>query len=99
MATIPILFKAGSGGAGLEKVWTSCLKLLIRPLNGANILILSDRDFDQKQVPIPALLAVSGLHHHLIRTGNGPKSVLCLNRVSPGKLTTSVRFLDMVWML
>ena len=35
--------------------------------DGANILILSDRTFDRDYAPIPALLASSGLHHHLIR--------------------------------
>jgi hypothetical protein len=29
--------------------------------------ILSDRTFDRDYAPIPALLASSGLHHHLIR--------------------------------
>ena len=33
------------------------------------ILTLSDRGVDSHQVPIPALLAVAGLHHHLIRQG------------------------------
>jgi glutamate synthase (ferredoxin) len=36
---------------------------------GANILILSDRGVDATHAPIPALLAVAGLHHHLIRHG------------------------------
>ena len=35
----------------------------------ANIIILSDRGIDKNHAPIPALLAVSGLHHHLIRNG------------------------------
>ena len=37
--------------------------------NEANILILSDRGIDAEHAPIPVLLAVSGLHHHLIRKG------------------------------
>ena len=36
---------------------------------GATILVLSDRDVSQQLIPIPALLAVSSLHHHLIRKG------------------------------
>ena len=35
----------------------------------ANIIILSDRGIDREHAPIPVLLAVSGLHHHLIRKG------------------------------
>ncbi|WP_112181990.1 MULTISPECIES: glutamate synthase large subunit [Paraliobacillus] len=33
------------------------------------LLILSDRGINSKRAAIPALLAVSGLHHHLIRKG------------------------------
>jgi glutamate synthase (NADPH) large chain len=36
---------------------------------GATILILSDRNISQNKVAIPSLLAVSGLHHHLIKNG------------------------------
>ena len=35
---------------------------------GANILILSDRGVDENHVPIPALLAVSAVEQHLVRT-------------------------------
>jgi glutamate synthase domain-containing protein 2/glutamate synthase domain-containing protein 1/glutamate synthase domain-containing protein 3 len=36
---------------------------------GANILILSDREAGPSAIPIPSLLAVSAVHHHLIREG------------------------------
>ncbi|HEY3910673.1 MAG TPA: glutamate synthase large subunit [Stellaceae bacterium] len=36
---------------------------------GHNILILSDRATSAERVPIPALLATSAVHHHLIRQG------------------------------
>ena len=36
---------------------------------GHNILILSDRATSAERVPIPALLATSAVHHHLIRSG------------------------------
>ncbi len=36
---------------------------------GHNILILSDRATSVERVPIPALLATSAVHHHLIRRG------------------------------
>src|SRR5246127_4737867 len=38
-------------------------------LAGHNILILSDRATSAERVPIPALLATSAVHHHLIRQG------------------------------
>ena len=37
--------------------------------NGVNILILSDRNADPYRAPIPSLLAVGAVHHHLIRKG------------------------------
>ncbi len=37
---------------------------------GHNILILSDRATSAERVPIPALLATSAVHHHLIRRGH-----------------------------
>ncbi len=36
---------------------------------GHNILILSDRATSAERIPIPALLATSAVHHHLIRQG------------------------------
>ncbi|MDQ3813769.1 MAG: glutamate synthase large subunit, partial [Armatimonadota bacterium] len=37
--------------------------------DGATILILSDRGVDAATAPIPALLAVGAVHHHLIHVG------------------------------
>ncbi|MDG5765864.1 glutamate synthase large subunit [Balneolales bacterium ANBcel1] len=83
-ATLPMLFKAGSGGEGLEKsldeLFASADKAIA---DGANILILSDRRFDREHVPIPALLAVSALHHHLIRTGKRTEVGLVLESGEP----------------
>ena len=36
---------------------------------GYGILVLSDRDIDRDRAPIPSLLAVAAVHHHLIREG------------------------------
>ncbi len=35
--------------------------------NGARIIVLSDRDGDAENAPIPSLLLTSAVHHHLIR--------------------------------
>ncbi|HCH10042.1 MAG TPA: hypothetical protein DEW32_12710, partial [Dehalococcoidia bacterium] len=35
--------------------------------DGYSILILSDRGVDRDRAPIPSLLAIAGVHHHLIR--------------------------------
>jgi len=37
--------------------------------SGAGILVLSDRGVDAEHAPIPALLAVSAVHHYLVRGG------------------------------
>lgn len=37
--------------------------------DGANLLVLSDRNIDENHVAIPVLLAVSSLHQHLVRKG------------------------------
>src|SRR5207244_10487619 len=48
-----------------------------------NLIILSDRGLDRCDAPIPALLAVSGLHHHLIREGTRTKVGLILESGEP----------------
>ena len=44
--------------------------------NGHNMLILSDRQADAFYAPIPSLLAVGAVHHHLIREGLRPRTSL-----------------------
>ncbi|MEC7609351.1 MAG: glutamate synthase large subunit, partial [Verrucomicrobiota bacterium] len=51
--------------------------------DGKNILILSDRKVDLKKAPIPALIAVSGLHHHLVRQGTRTKVSILLESGEP----------------
>lgn len=41
--------------------------------NGYNIVILSDKGMNKDEVPIPALLVSSGLHHYLLRKGTRMK--------------------------
>ena len=36
---------------------------------GYTVIVLSDRDVDEQHAPIPMLLAVGAVHHHLIRVG------------------------------
>ena len=81
---LPILFESGSGGDGLEKALEELFKSADKAIGkGANILILSDRDFSRSKVPIPALLAVAGLHHHLIRTGQRTEVGIVLESGEP----------------
>jgi glutamate synthase (ferredoxin) len=82
--TLPILFKAGSGEAGLARAMDDlCGRATSAVEAGANILILSDRGVDEEMAPIPALLAVAGLHHHLIREGTRTRVGLVLESGEP----------------
>ena len=50
---------------------------------GNTIIILSDRGVNSHQVPIPSLLAVAGVHHHLIRQGVRTKVGLVVESGEP----------------
>ena len=50
---------------------------------GHNILILSDRGVDKDNAAIPSLLAVSSLHHHLIRQGTRTRVAILLESGEP----------------
>ncbi len=82
--TLPMLFdpKAGVDGltAAINKI---CEQADAAIANGTNLLILSDRNFGPDQAPIPALLAVAGLHHHLIRNGTRTRVGLVLESGEP----------------
>ncbi|MBM7583987.1 glutamate synthase (NADPH/NADH) large chain [Bacillus pakistanensis] len=45
---------------------------------GISLLILSDRSMNEKNVPIPILLAASALHQYLVRQGNRTKVSIIL---------------------
>jgi glutamate synthase (ferredoxin) len=51
--------------------------------DGANLLVLSDRPANRRYTPIPALLAVSALHHHLIRHGSRTAVSLIVESAEP----------------
>ncbi|MCG6861796.1 MAG: glutamate synthase large subunit [Chromatiaceae bacterium] len=68
--TLDITYPADHSADGME----AALKRLCQHaeeavLQGYNILILSDRHMNRDYIAIPALLATSAVHHHLIRQG------------------------------
>ena len=68
--TIPMLFDREHQAQGLEWALDRLCYLSSKAIeDGYDILILSDRQMSEYRVPIPALLAVSAVHHHLIREG------------------------------
>ncbi len=83
-ATLPILFKAGGGGKALKEALDNLFESAAKAVeDGANILILSDRKIDGEYAAIPALLAVGGLHHYLIRKGLRTKASIVLESGEP----------------
>src|SRR4051812_1218666 len=82
--TLPILFKAAEGAKGLETALDNMFAAADKAIeDGASIVILSDRDLNKENAPIPALLAVAGLHHYLIRKGSRSKIGLVLESGEP----------------
>jgi len=62
------LFKTAGGGkslvARINEIRTEISKAISE---GARIIVLSDRDGDAENAPIPSLLLTAAVHHHLIR--------------------------------
>ena len=82
--TLPLLFPAGSGGQGLARAMDElCRKASEAIQQGAGFIILSDRGVDARHMPIPALLATAGVHHHLVREGTRVKVGLIVESGEP----------------
>ncbi len=82
--TLDITWPAADGAAGmeaaLERVFDEADAALV---GGANILILSDRAVGPERVAIPSLLAVSAVHHHLVREGTRLQAGLVVESGEP----------------
>jgi glutamate synthase (NADPH/NADH) large chain len=62
------LFQVAGGGESLRKRLDEiALEVSTAIAEGARIIVLSDRDGDAEDAPIPSLLLTSAVHHHLIR--------------------------------
>jgi len=82
--TIPILFAPGEGGGGIERALEeACRRASEAIREGINVVVLSDRGTSEGLAPIPALLAVAGVHHHLIREGTRTRVGLVLESGEP----------------
>jgi glutamate synthase (NADPH/NADH) large chain len=67
---LDITYPAAWGREGIEaRVAALCARAVDAVRSGYNILIVSDRRVDAERVAIPALLATSAIHQHLIRAG------------------------------
>jgi len=62
------VFNATGGEGMLEEGLTTLFDAVDQAIKkGAEYIVISDTDVNENLAPIPALLVVSGLHHHLIR--------------------------------
>ena len=69
-ATLDITYPVSWGREGVEaKLASLCAEAVDAIKSGHNILIISDRAVSAQQVAIPALLALSCIHQHLVRAG------------------------------
>jgi glutamate synthase (NADPH/NADH) large chain len=77
--TIDICYPASQGADGMEAALDAICQQAEQAVGqGYNILILSDRNLDIDNIAIPALLATSSVHHHLVRSGLRTESGLVI---------------------
>ncbi len=69
--TLSICYPVAEGVAGMQQALDNLCSEAQKAIEagGSNILILSDRGVDMDKIAIPALLATSAVHHHLIACG------------------------------
>jgi len=75
--TISALYRVSAGAKGMKKRLEQMYREADQAIAaGAEFIIITDRDSDQELAPIPSLLAVSAVHHHLIRQETRMKASL-----------------------
>jgi len=83
-ATLDITWPVEGGVDGMRaRLQALCDEAAAQVDHGANILILSDRNLGPERVAIPSLLAVSAVHHHLVRGGTRLRTGLVIESGEP----------------
>ena len=83
-ATLDITWPIEQGPDGMElRLFDLCAEAARYVENGANILILSDRNLGPERVAMPSLLAVAAVHHHLVRRGTRLRTGLVIESGEP----------------
>ena len=84
VVSIPILYNIARGHNGLEEALENNLRESEKAIDeGANIIILSDRNSDKDRAPIPALLACSYINSGLQRLGKRSKLSIIIESAEP----------------
>jgi glutamate synthase (NADPH/NADH) large chain len=66
---VPGLYRVTEGGPGLRTALDRiCAQVSEAIDSGTRIIVLSDRNADTVDAPIPSLLLTGAVHHHLVRT-------------------------------
>jgi glutamate synthase (NADPH/NADH) large chain/glutamate synthase (ferredoxin) len=67
---VDTVFPVADEAAGLRRAMEGIFEQAKAAIDrGARLIILSDREVSRERAAVPILLAVSGLHHYLVRTG------------------------------
>jgi glutamate synthase domain-containing protein 2/glutamate synthase domain-containing protein 1/glutamate synthase domain-containing protein 3 len=83
-ATLDISWPIEDGPEGMQRRLDGvCREADDQVAHGAKILILSDRNLGAERVAIPSLLAVSAVHHHLVRAGTRLRTGLVIESGEP----------------
>ena len=86
-ATVDISWPIEEGPGGMEsRLAAVCREAEDQVAHGANVLILSDRNLGPERVAIPSLLAVSAVHHHLVRAGTRLRTGLVIESGEPREI-------------
>ncbi|MFT6797808.1 MAG: glutamate synthase (NADPH/NADH) large chain, partial [Maribacter sp.] len=84
VVSIPMLYNVEKGHNGLEDALAAILSQASKEVdNGANIIILSDRNINKENAPIPALLACSYVNSGLQKLGKRSKCSLIIESAEP----------------
>jgi glutamate synthase domain-containing protein 2/glutamate synthase domain-containing protein 1/glutamate synthase domain-containing protein 3 len=82
--TIDITWPVAEGAPGMQMALDRvCAQAHDAIAQGVNIIILSDRQLGPQRAPIPSLLAVAAVHHHLVREGTRLRAGIVLESGEP----------------
>ncbi len=82
--TLDITFPVADGVDGMQAtIDRVCGQAHEAIAEGVNIIILSDRLIGPRRAPVPALLAMSAVHHHLVREGTRLRAGIILESGEP----------------
>jgi glutamate synthase domain-containing protein 2/glutamate synthase domain-containing protein 1/glutamate synthase domain-containing protein 3 len=82
--TLPALFRAGDGEAGLKHALDDLSNRAAHAVqSGYTLLIISDRGVDSTYAPIPSLLAMAAVHNRLVKEETRTQVALILESGEP----------------